>query len=281
MALHHEQEIWNMGGLRKKMPVTFWTFLAGTVALAGVWPFSGFFSKDSILAQALEYPTPLIRYGLFAVGVAVTVLTAFYMFRLLFVAFLGAPRADAAAHAHESPSVLLWPLRLLAVFSIIGGLIGIEPLYGKQFSPGQFEPSAGFLRELFGPFVHTPIAAASGSLAVLIGLIGAYALYAKAIKDPLPEKLGSLSRTLRNRFYLDEIYEATVIRFHESLASIAGLFERWIIDGLCIGFIRGGTDLLGRTLRQLQTGNLQTYAFLFALGVSLVLYLALKWGPAK
>ena len=109
LALHHEQDIWKMGGLRKKMPVTFWTFMVGTLALAGVPPFSGFYSKDSILAQAAEHNLPL-----FVLGVVVAALTTFYMFRLVFVAFLGAPKSEAAGHAHESPPVMVWPLRILA-----------------------------------------------------------------------------------------------------------------------------------------------------------------------
>ena len=124
-----------MGGLRQKMPVTFWTFMAGTLALCGLWPFSGFYSKDGILAQAAEHSLPL-----YLLGTAVAALTTFYMFRLIFVAFFGAQRSEAAGHAHESPPVLAWPLRLLAVFSVIGGLIGIEQLYGKQFPAEHVEP---------------------------------------------------------------------------------------------------------------------------------------------
>ena len=129
-ALHHEQDIWKMGGLRTKMPVTFWTFMVGTLALAGVPPFSGFYSKDGILAQAAQHSLPL-----FVLGAAVAALTTFYMFRLVFVAFLGKPRSEAAGHAHESPPVMVWPLRILAVFSVIGGLIGIEQLYGADSPP--------------------------------------------------------------------------------------------------------------------------------------------------
>src|SRR5438094_6148302 len=117
IALHHEQDIWKMGGLRRKMPVTFWTFLAGTLAIAGVPPLSGFYSKDSILAQAADAH----HWPLFALGVLVAALTTFYMFRLAFVVFFGSTRSDRAGHAHESPGVMIWPLRILAVFSIIGG----------------------------------------------------------------------------------------------------------------------------------------------------------------
>jgi NADH-quinone oxidoreductase subunit L len=271
IALHHEQDIWNMGGLRTKMPVTFWTFMVGTLALAGVPPFSGFYSKDSILAQAAQH-----NLALFALGVAVAALTTFYMFRLVFVAFLGAPKSEAAGHAHESPPVMAWPLRILAVFSVIGGLIGIERLYGNQFAPGRVEHDASFVREFIAPFSHAPLAAASGLLAVLLGFVAAYAIYAKAAQDPLPERLAALSRAMRNRFYFDEIYEATVIRLHDLLAAISDWFDRWIIAGVAVRGTHGTTELVGRALRLLQTGNLQTYAFLFALGVALVLYLALR-----
>src|SRR5258706_4307468 len=111
VALHHEQDIWKMGALRKKMPVTFWTFAAGTLALAGFWPLSGFFSKDAILAQALSYPSPSLKYGLFTIGVGVNVLTAFFMFLLGFVVFFGPAKSAAAGSGNESPSVMLWPLR--------------------------------------------------------------------------------------------------------------------------------------------------------------------------
>jgi NADH-quinone oxidoreductase subunit L len=271
IGLHHEQDIWNMGGLRTKMPVTFWTFMVGTLALAGVPPFSGFYSKDSILALAAQH-----SLALFVVGAAVAALTTFYMFRLVFVAFLGKPRSEAAGHAHESPPVMVWLLRILAVFSVIGGLIGIEQLYSAQLSTEHTEHAVSFGQQLIGPFMHAPLAACVGLLAVVIGYAAAYALYAKAAKDPLPEKLGALSRAMRNRFYFDELYQATVIRLHDFLAAVADWFDRWVIAGVGVRGTHGTTELAGRALRLLQTGNLQTYAFLFALGVALVLYLVLK-----
>jgi NADH-quinone oxidoreductase subunit L len=272
IALHHEQNIWKMGGLRKRMPVTFWTFLAGTLALAGIWPLSGFFSKDALLAQAAEHH----NYGLLILGLVVAVLTSFYMFRLVFVVFCGPEKSDRAEHAHESPSVMIWPLRFLAVFSVIGGFIGIEALYAKFLSPQPVALETGFSQQLFAPFLHAPLAATAGLIAAAIGIVGAYVVYFRAAKDPLPEKLGALSRAMQKRFYFDEIYEATVIRIHEFLSAVADWFDRWIIEGFGVGSVRGGTNLTGSLLRFLQTGNLQTYAFLFALGVAIVLYLALK-----
>ena len=120
-----------------------------------------------------------------------------------------------------------------------------------------------------------PVAVSSGLAAFGLGLFAAWKLYAKAKIDPLPEKLGALSRAMQNRFYFDEFYEATVIRIHDAIATIADWTDRWIVEGLCIGLVRGGTDLTGRALRLVQTGNLQTYAFLFVLGVAVVLWFVL------
>ncbi len=272
IALHHEQDIWKMGDLRKKMSVTFWTFIVGTFALAGVWPFSGFFSKDAILAQALERH----NYGLFALGIVVAALTAFYMFRLVLIVFFCTAKSDQACHADESPPIMLWPLRVLAVFSLIGGVIGLESPYERQFLAPAAGHTLSWTEQLALPFSISPLAAILGLLSAALGFGAAYALYAGAAADPLPEKLGGLARAMRNRFYFDELYQATFIRGHDLLAAIAAWIDRWIIAGVAVRGTHGTTELFGRALRLLQTGNLQTYAFLFALGVALVLYLALR-----
>jgi NADH-quinone oxidoreductase subunit L len=295
IALHHEQDIWKMGGLRKKMPVTFWTFLFATLALCGVPPFSGFYSKDSILAQALEQK----NYPLFALGVAVAGLTTFYMFRLFYVAFLGERRTGVAPvshfkepaqagdeslrqagslsyELHESPPVMAWPLRMLAVFAVIGGVIGISEIFAGQFISGaHVEPDSTFLQKLLEPFAHAPVVAIIGLLAVAAGFIAARMLYRNAANDPLPAKLGAFASWMRDRFYFDEIYEATFIRAHDFIAAVMDWIDRWLVDWACIGLVRGGTDFSGRALRLMQTGNLQTYAFLFALGVAVVLWFVL------
>jgi NADH-quinone oxidoreductase subunit L len=270
LATHHEQDIWKMGNLRKKLPVTFWTFLIGALALSGVWPMSGFFSKDSIFAQALAQH----NYLLFANAVFIAGLTTFYIFRLFFVVFYGAEKSDAASHAHESPAVITLPLIVLAGFSLIGGVIGIEGIYRYNF-PDEAEKSAGFAATFFAPFIHSPLAASLGILAFIIGFTLAFKFYVKASIDPLPAKLGALSTAMKNRFYFDEIYEATFIRAHDFLAAVCDWIDRWLVEGFCIGLVRGGTDLSGRALRLMQTGNLQTYAFLFVLGVALLLYFVL------
>lgn len=271
LAVHHEQNIWKMGSLRAKMPVTFRAFVVGTLALAGIAPFSGFYSKDAILGRAWDQHA----YGHFAIGAIVAVLTAFYMFRLVFVVFGGSVRSEKASHAHESPAVITWPLNALAVMSAIGGFIGIESVYGKMFAAGSSETAPSTWQQLTAPFAASPGAAFFGLLAAVLGFVAASALYSKAQSDPLPAKLGGLSTAMRNRFYFDEIYESTVIPLHDLIAAIAGVLDRWVIGG-AVKFTQGTTELTGRALRLVQTGNLQNYAFLFALGAAVVLYLVLK-----
>ncbi|MCS7338473.1 MAG: NADH-quinone oxidoreductase subunit L [Verrucomicrobiae bacterium] len=270
IALHHEQDIWKMGGLRAKMPVTYWTFMAGVLAIAGVPPLSGFYSKDSILAQAAHQH----NWALFGLGAVVAALTTFYMFRLAFAVFFGSERSETARHAHESPGVMTWPLRILALFSVIGGLIGIDTVLARQFARAELG-AMSFGQKLIEPFVHAPLAAGCSLVALLLGFAAAYALYARADKDLLPHKLGALATWMRRKFYFDELYEATVIRLHDFIAAVADWVDRWIIEGCCIGLVRGGTDLVGRALRLAQTGNLQTYGVLFVLGLAVVLWFVL------
>jgi NADH-quinone oxidoreductase subunit L len=256
-AMHHEQDIWKMGGLAGRLPITFWTFLAGTLALTGVPGLSGFFSKDLILAAALENGKPL-----FVVGLIVSVLTSFYMFRLLWVAFLGQARTQAPHHAHESPLVMTLPLLALAVPSVLAGYWHIEPFLAAQ------------LGEVHYPGEKIAMGASIGAMAV--GFVLATVLYRGAVQDPLPAKLGAVSRAMRERFYFDEFYAWVIARTHDALATFADAVDRWVIAGLMVRGVHGTTELVGRALRLVQTGNVQTYAFLFAVGVAFVLYYALR-----
>jgi NADH-quinone oxidoreductase subunit L len=274
LALHHEQNIWDMGGLKDRMPVTFWTFLIGTLALCGVPPFSGFYSKDEVLAAAYHHSV-----ALFIVGFVVSILTTFYMFRLLYVAFLRRPGLLDTHEVEPTPAVMKAPLILLAIAALFGGFWGIDRLFAAQFvgaesGGGHAAPAAvsGF-SQLFAPFAH-PLPALAGLAAVLFGFFAARELYAGApSRDPLDEKLGLFARALRNRFYLDEIYAGLIYVTQEFAASVAGAIDRWILSGLVVRGISGTTDLAGRALRLFQTGNLQTYAFLFVAGVALVFFL--------
>ncbi|WCJ60562.1 NADH-quinone oxidoreductase subunit L [Fontisphaera persica] len=277
-ALHHEQDIWQMGGLRRRMPVTWLTFLVATLALCGFPPLSGFYSKDAILAAAQE------KTGLFILAVGTAGLTSFYMFRLVFVAFCGAPRSAKVEHAHESPSIMTVPLVLLAVFSAAGGVIGIPAFLQKMpdlagvagHMAGAGKAVAAQTATLWNafiePFHHAPKVAALGLAASLFGLLAAWLLYGKGGKDPLPASLGVLSRLMRDRFVLDEIYEGVIYLTHDAIARLAAWVDTWIISGVGVRGAHGATELAGRALRLLQTGNVQTYAFLLAAGLALVLW---------
>ncbi len=269
-ACHHEQDIWKMGGLWQRMPVTFVTFLVGTLALMGVPLFSGFYSKDDILATSLE-AAPV----LFGLVVLVSVLTTFYMGRLLLVAFLGRPRGSGAGQALESPPTMTGPLIMLALPSVFSGwqIFGVSQFLTRHFWP-TFQVHE--LDPLFGPFNHNPTAAMFGFAAVLFGASLAAWLYVGAERDPLPGLIGRLARAMRHRFYFDEIYEATVVPLHDGIAAIAGWFDRWVISGLFVRGLPGTVEIAGRALRLVQTGNLQTYGLWFAAGAALLAVLALK-----
>jgi NADH-quinone oxidoreductase subunit L len=264
-GLSHEQNIWKMGGLRNRLPVTYWTFLAGTLALCGLWPFSGFYSKDAVLAAAYAN-----NKALFAVGVLVAFLTSFYMFRLVIVVFFGPAKSKESEHAHESPFIMTGPLIVLAVASVLGGFFGIEQFLSRQFAPGQ-EVEAVFAP--FAPFQRAPVAALLGLAAFAAGLLTAFFLYSKAETDPIPARMAGLSRWPRNKFYFDEMYGKLIALTQESLADFANGFDGFI--KLIVRVLHGGTEFTGRTLRLAQTGNLQTYALLFAAGIAVVLYFML------
>jgi NADH-quinone oxidoreductase subunit L len=241
--LHHEQNIWHMGGLQKKMPITFWTFLIGTLALIACPPFAGFWSKDEILASASKNIPAFLAIAI------VTFLTAFYMSRLFVVAFLGDPRSDHASHAHESPLVMTAPLVILSIPACIAGFPFIASAFIK-------------VPENEG----SPIGSMAVSLvAFLAGAAFGFYLYKGQNKDSIDVPL------FEHRFYIDEFYNSLIKWTQDLLANISGFVDRWIIDGGVRG-LSGVTWGFGFALRFLQTGNLQAYAFLFGAGVVLLLY---------
>jgi len=243
-CLHHEQNIWHMGGLQKKMPVTFWTFLAGTLALIACPPFAGFWSKDEILASASN------NIPAFLAIVSVTFLTAFYMSRLFVVAFLGESRSDHAAHAHESPLVMTAPLVILSIAACIAGFPFIASWFIK-LPEHEGSPIASMLISF---------------IAFLAGTTLGFYLYRDKPKDPVEVPL------FENRFYVDEFYRSLIKWTQDLLANISGFADRWVIDGGIVRGLSGLTWGFGFALRFLQIGNLQAYAFLFGAGVVLLLY---------
>ena len=245
VSLHHEQNIWKMGGLRRNLKITFATFFVGALALIGCPPFSGFFSKDAILALAYQQNT-----SIFVVGLATALLTAFYVSRGVVVVFFGKERSDLARTGKESPPVMTGPLIILAALALIGGW----PAFAQRFLVVPHEKET----------VLTVPALALVALVAGAGL--AVWLYRNRDYEPLHLNF------IRRRFYIDEFYQWLIDRTQELLARGAAFIDRWIIDAGAVRGASGGTFGLGELLRLFQVGNLQAYAFLFGLGVVVVIY---------
>jgi NADH-quinone oxidoreductase subunit L len=252
-VLHHEQNIWKMGGLRKSMRVTFLTFAAGYLALIGCPGLAGFFSKDLILAAAAK-----ANIGIFLVAVFTAFLTAFYMTRLLVVAFLGNARTPEAEHGHDGPRRMTWPLIILAVFSVIAGY-GV--IASRAVGPEYHEAL-----EKLHHGAGSSWAMVLGTLAFLAGTTAGYVLYVGKDKDPI------LIPAFKNKFYFDELYAALIAGTQDLLAKLGAFADKWIVDGVLVRVSSGAVWGLGFVLRFFQFGNLQGYAFLFAAGVVALIY---------
>lgn len=247
-ACHHEQDIWKMGGLRKHMPVTFWTFAIGTAALMGVPFLSGFWSKEAVLGAAYDSGCKV----LFLAGAATAALTAFYMTRLLIVAFFGKPRTDSAHHATEAPMVMILPLAILSIFSVLSG----------------YDVLAAPLQAMKPPHVEGHQTVLFASLAALVlGVGAAIYLYRGKDNDPVSIKL------FANKFYFDEIYTVIVRVCQDRLAWIVTALERVFVDGIVARLPAAIIARLGAATRMLQGGHLQGYTFLLGGGVIAVIYL--------
>jgi NADH-quinone oxidoreductase subunit L len=247
VMLHHEQNIWKMGGLSRKLPVTFVTFTVGALALIGCPPFSGFFSKDAILALAYDRNMPIFIIGLFT-----AFLTAFYVVRLLIIVFFGETRSEAARQSKESPLVMTGPLIVLAILAALGGF----GFFARNFLALPIEKETIFL---------VPVLA---FVALIVGSGLAIVLYRNRAGEPIDVEV------LRDKFYFDEFYAWLINWTQELLARVSAFFDRWIIDTAAVDGSSRGTWGIGALLRLIQVGNLQAYAFLFGLGVVAVIYFA-------
>jgi NADH-quinone oxidoreductase subunit L len=289
-ALSGELDMRKMGALRKKIPYTFWTFFIATLAIAGIPGLSGFFSKDEILWQA--FSSSHGHFLLWLVAAVAAGMTAFYMFRALFMTFFGQSRVEehAAHHLHESPKIMTVPLMILAVLSVIGGYIGVPhvlgganhiheflaPVLGGVAEPAKVHAGISILSQAWASSGETGGHLATLELlmmviSVVIALIGigiAYLCYVKnpAIPKMLAEKWKGLYKLVFNKYYVDELYEILFINSLKNLGT--GLwkgFDDFVIDGLIngvaylIGWISGG-------LRRIQTGVVQNYAFSIIIG---------------
>jgi len=277
-AMHHEQDMRNMGGLKSKLPITFFTMLMGTIAISGLPPFSGFFSKDEILAHVYEHnPT------LWVIGVIGAMLTAFYMFRMLFLTFWGSFRGtkEQEKHLHESPKSMTIPLVVLAILSVFGGLIGVPEVLGGHHWLAQFlSPVLVYTKAVSGeavPLDHATeyllMGISVGAALLAIGI--AYVTYVSRKVLPISdaENRSFLSKLSYHKFYIDEVYEALITR---PLDAISTFFYK-VVDKLGIdGLVNGaGTTAkeASKTLRLIQTGNVGFYIFMMVAGiVALLIY---------
>ena len=287
-AMGGEQDMNRMGGLSKKIRWTYLTMLTATLAIAGFPPFAGFFSKDSILLSAFqnEYGGRNVGYALYGFGLATALLTAFYMFRLIFLTFHGKQRYDEhQVHMHESPKSMLVPLMILAVLSIVGGWLAAPAML--NMGPDYF---AKFLQPVFGGVEAVGVEAEAHSLELwlagvavmtaFIGFLVALWLYVKR-----PEKAEGLAKSLRrayiillNKYYVDELYAALIVKpllwvstnVLWKAADVAG------IDGT-VNAIADGTAAIGDGVRRTQSGNTRSYAVWVVVGALVVFAVIFFW----
>jgi NADH-quinone oxidoreductase subunit L len=272
-GLEGEQDMNRMGALWRRMPITYATMLAATLAISAVPGFSGYFSKDLILERAFEAGDE----GLWLVGIITAGLTAFYMFRLLFLTFHGTSRVAPDKQVHESPPVMTVPLIILGVLSVIGGWVELPDgwLWGGAFTH--------FLEPVFGPFrTQAAQGAATGEigaiamLATFIGVALAYVFYIQRPEWPgrIAAGASALYQLLVRKYYVDELYNLVFGRF--LFWGSENVLNRGVDQGLIDGIVNGtglGVEESGDLARRSETGNVQVYAFVYLVGaVGIVAY---------
>ena len=284
-ALGGEQDMRNMGGLRKRIPVTFWTMTAAVFAIAGIWPFAGFFSKDEILYQTFVSGNKLLWF----VGLVTAGMTAFYMFRLWFKTFFGESRLEEAPHdahaehahgVHESPWIMLFPLVVLAILSVIGGWVGIPAALGGHneiehfLDPVFANPNAVEAATTTASHSLELTLAAVSLLTAGLGFYIAFLFYYKkpGIAASLAQRAPALYRLVDNKFYVDELYATFIITplLMFTHLILGGLIDSGLVNGS--GALAGAvTRGLGSVTNRTQSGNIRSYAGWLALGAAAVL----------
>ncbi|HEY6163091.1 MAG TPA: NADH-quinone oxidoreductase subunit L [Bacteroidia bacterium] len=279
-AMHHEQDIRRMGGLKKYLPVTFATFLIGTIAISGIPPFAGFFSKDEILAHAYER-SPMFWF----LGVIGSLLTAFYMFRLLYLTFFGEFRGseEQEHHLHESPKAMTIPLVVLAVLSVVGGFIGIPEVFAanshwlEKFLAPVFEKSEGRLFYIPGSssteMMHMGIAVA-GALA-MAWLAYRYFVAMKNVPAEDEEETSRVQKVIYHKYYVDELYAALITKPIDWLSDKFYRFVELRFVDATVNGIGNGIRWMGGVVRYVQTGNVGSYILLMVLSIVLILFVKL------
>jgi NADH-quinone oxidoreductase subunit L len=266
---HHQQDIFKMGGLLKRMPVTGLTFLAGVLALCGVYGLSGFYSKDAILIGGGLTHTPA-----FVLLLAGAFLTSGYMGRLYWVAFLGKATSEAASHARESGLVMTMPLIVLALLAVAGGWLQFwPPVLGAGI-----RADLDHLHHLAGYDAMHQKVLVLGSAAWVAGLLGALLFYGRgAREDRLEKSAPPLFGLLRSRLWFDEVYDFYVGKIQQRVADLAGFFDLFVIKGLLVRGSAGLAGLAGLFARGLHTGNIHNYVYWFLAGLAVFWALAGGW----
>jgi NADH-quinone oxidoreductase subunit L len=275
-AMSNEQDMRNMGGLRKKLPITFLTMMVGTIAIAGIPPFSGFFSKDEILAHVYEH-----NKAFWVIAVIGAMFTSFYMFRMMYLTFNGSFRGttDQEHHLHESPVSMTIPLIVLAVLSALGGLIGIPAVLGgthwlENFLAPVFEVSKSKTSVLTLDHTTEYVLMALSVTAALVSMLYAYVRYVKQGHIPANDRTdrGLLARLSYNKFYIDEVYHSLITR---PLDTFSGFLSKTVdkagIDGIVNGFGKGAVEA-SKSFRLLQTGMVGFYIFMMVAGILALLF---------
>jgi NADH-quinone oxidoreductase subunit L len=267
-AMHHEQDIQKMGGLKSKLPITHLTFLIGCIAIAGIPPFSGFFSKDEILTAAYE-KNPIYFY----LGIVGAGMTAFYMFRLYATTFLGKFRGtdEQAHHLHESPIAMTLPLILLAIASAIAGVIGVpEVMGGHHWLGAHLTTIVGATHESVLSHAQEWMLMGISVFIAVIAVIIAIVIYRKKADD---EPQTALGKFLYNKWYVDELYDAVIVRPLDKLAAfLKNTIEKNVIDGAVNGtgkIVQYGA----RQIRLMQSGQVGYYILFMVLSIILLFVL--------
>jgi NADH-quinone oxidoreductase subunit L len=271
-AMGGEQDMRKMGGLKKALPITFITMLIGTIAISGIPPFSGFFSKDEILAHTYEHSPVLWFFGMVA-----SMLTVFYMFRLLYLTFYRKFRGthEQEHHLHESPKSMTIPLVVLAILSVVGGLIGLPEFWDlPNFMHHHLDPI--IMHKNPSVLNHTKEWMLMGIAVVAAGatIFFAYMIYIKnqILPEAKDENLKGIKKVIYNKYYVDEIYEMIITKPLNAISELFyKFFDKQVIDGLVNGV---GSAVIGisSVVRKAQTGHIGVYIFSMVLGIILILF---------